>query len=125
MHLQAMTGPEIEAAIQLMDPVLRHQMLTEGVSKHCAAVLAEAGFTSSRTFRCFASSMDHLALRVKVMDLDPERDLASMAQTAKLQVVWANYNAYEVAEEQDRAEKKVLGIPRDWKFMELGYQAAI
>ena len=112
MPLQVMTNPEIEAAIELMDPVLRHQMLTEGVSKHCAAVLAEAGFTSSRTFRCFASSMDHLALRVKVMGLEPEKDLVSMAQTAKLQVVWANCHAYEVAEEQDRAEKKVLGIPR-------------
>ena len=106
MPLQVMTNPEIEAAIELMDPVLRHQMLTEGVSKHCAAVLAEAGFTSSRTFRCFASSMNHLALRVKVMGLDPEKDLVSMAQTAKLQVVWANCHAYEVAEEQDGQTRK-------------------
>jgi len=64
------------------------------------------------------------------MGLEPDKDLASMAQTAKLQVVWANCHAYEVAEEQDRADKKVLGIartsnPRDYTVIRLQYEKKV
>ena len=115
--LKEMSPEIIETNVALMDPDLRHQMLQTGVPRHCIAVLAEAGFTSSKLFRCFgiadgsgSGSMEAVAKSARLMGLDPTKDLRSMAHIAKLQVVWSNTQAYEVAEERDRAEKRVLGI---------------
>ena len=81
--LKEMSPEEMDAALILMDPDLRHQLQKEGVAKHCIAVLAEAGFTNSKTFRCFSPSMDAFPDRVKVMGLKPDADLIAMAQTQK------------------------------------------
>ena len=95
--LNEMSPEIIETNVALMDPDLRHQMLQTGVPKHCIAVLAEAGFTSSKLFRCFgiadgsgSGSMEAVAKSARLMGLDPTKDLRSMAHIAKLQVVWSN-----------------------------------
>ena len=135
--LKEMSPEIIEAHVALMDPDLRHQMLQTGVPRHCIAVLAEAGFTSSKLFRCFgiadgsgSGSMEAVAKSARLMGLDPTKDLRSMAHIAKLQVVWSNTQAYEVAEERDRAEKRVLGItpsakPCDYTVVRKQYEERI
>ena len=59
--------------------------------------------------------MELLPKRAKIMGIDPEKDLESMALVAKLQVVWATTTAYQVAKETDDAEKRVLGMTREMK----------
>ena len=110
-----MTGEQIELNIAKMDPDLRVQMTQGGVPNHCIAVLAEAGFTTSKMFRCFSPSLELLPTRATNMGIDPEKDLESMALVAKLQVVWATTTAYQVAKETDDAEKRVLGMTREMK----------
>ena len=108
-----MSNEVIEENVAKMDPDLRIQMTQGGVPNHVIAVLAEAGFTSSKMFRFFSPSLEALPARAKLMGIDPEKDLVSMALVAKLQVVWATTSAYQVARETDDAEKKVLGMARE------------
>ena len=66
---KSMTGEQIELNIAKMDPDLRIQMTQGCVPKHCIAVLAEAGFTTSKMFRCFSPSLELFPARAKTMGL--------------------------------------------------------
>ena len=118
MPLPAMTEAQIEEGYKKADADLRLHMDQAGVSRHAVAVLANAGFSSTRMYRCFASSAENLPSKAKLMGLDPDSDLMAHAEVAKLQMVWLTANSIQVAEETDKAEKRVLGINRQIKSTE-------
>ena len=112
MPLTAMDAAVIDKWVAAVDPDLRIQMDQAGISKHLVAVLGEAGFTSTRLFRCFAPNQESVTKSAKLAGLDAEENLQSMAQVARLQMVWCTVNALQTAEDTDKAEKKVLGVTR-------------
>jgi hypothetical protein len=115
MPLPVMTPEAITEWSSKMDADLRIPFDQIGVSRHFMAVIAEAGFTSTRMFASFAQSTDGVKDSVVLAGLDVDTNLAALGQLGKIQTIWNTAKSVTVAEDNDKAEKKVLGISRQLK----------
>ena len=97
-----------------MDADLRIQFDQIGVSRHFMAVIAEAGFTSTRMFASFSQTTEGVKASVLMAGLEV-KNLAELAQLGKIQTIWNTAKSVTTAEDNDKAEKKVLSISRQLK----------
>ena len=115
MPLPVMTTEAIAEGAMKMDADLRIQFDQIGVSRHFMAVIAEAGFTSTRMFASFSQNTEGVKASVLLAGLDVDTNLAALAQLGKIQTIWNTAKSVTVAEDNDKAERKVLGISRQLK----------
>ena len=108
--LPEMDATKIKSLVQKMEHDLYHQLHKHEIQDHVIAVLVDAGFTSSKLFRFFGETAKEVKESAIVMGLNPKEDYKAAGIIAKIQLVWSNTAMCEVAEEKDRAEKKMLGI---------------
>ena len=52
-----------------------------------------------------------------MMGLDSNEDMATYAQVSFIQVAWAGIKAFQLADDQDKADKRVLGITTQLKHV--------
>jgi len=114
MPLAVMNAETIEEWAMKMDADLRIQFDQIGVSRHFMAVIAEAGFTSTRMFASFSQTTEGVKASVLMAGLEV-KNLAELAQLGKIQTIWNTAKSVTSAEDNDKAEKKVLGISRQLK----------
>ena len=114
MPLAVMNAETIEEWAMKMDADLRIQFDQIGVSRHFMAVIAEAGFTSTRMFASFSQTTEGVKASVLMAGLEV-KNLAELAQLGKIQTIWNTAKSVTTAEDNDKAEKKVLGISRQLK----------
>ena len=115
MPLAEMSPEAITEEGKKMASDLYIQMTQGGISKHIIAILAKAGFTTTKMFQCFGSTMDGVAKTCKLMGIDGETSLEAFADVARLQCVWSAVKAFQTADDQDHADKRVLGMTRQIK----------
>ena len=118
---------EIMTLSDTIEHDLHHQFMQAKIPLHCMAVLAEAGFTSSKLFRFFGVDQTEVKEGAIQMGLDPKASLRDRGIIARLQGVWSNTASYEIAEEKDRAQKLTLGItpaskPSDYTAVRKQYE---
>ena len=87
MPLPTMDAETIASWAAKMDSDLRIQFDQIGVSRHFMAVIAEAGFTSTRMFASFARDTDGAKASVLLAGLDVDTNLAALAQLGKIQTI--------------------------------------
>ena len=115
MPLAVMNAETIAEWAMKMDADLRIQFDQIGVSRHFMAVIAEAGFTSTRMFASFSQTTEGVKASVLLAGLEVDTNLAALAQLGKIQTIWNTAKSVTTAEDNDKAEKKVLGISRQLK----------
>ena len=115
MPLPAMTNEEIAKATETMNADLLLQLQRCDVSPHMIAVLAAARFTSVMKFQMIGDDVTDVGKAANAMGLDPEevpkeKRLETMGEIAALKTAWAACRKYQQAEDQNKADTKVLGL---------------
>ena len=124
MPLPAMTDAEIATATEAMDADLLLQLQRCDVSPHIIAVLAAARFTTVMKFQMIGDDVADVGRAAKVLELeqregdDPATALQTMSSIASLKTAWASCRRYQQAEDQNKADTKVLGLIAPMKSSE-------
>ena len=124
MPLQAMTDAEIATATEAMDAEFLLQLQRCDVSPHIIAVLAAARFTTVMKFQMIGDDVADVGRAAKVLGLeqregdDPATALQTMSSIASLKTAWASCRRYQQAEDQNKADTKVLGLIAPMKSSE-------
>lgn len=123
MPLQPMTEQEMATATEAMNADLLLQLQRCDVSPHTIAVLAAARFTSVMKFQMIGDDAADVGKAAKTMGLDIDEvekheKLKVMSDISSLKTAWAACRKYQQAEDQNKADTKVLGLIAPMKSSE-------
>ena len=105
-----MTEAEIASWVEMMNPDLLLQLQRSGVTARTIAALAKNRFTTVAKYQMMGNDPDKVEKVAKVMGLDDEDNIDMISDITGLKTAWAACRQFQQAEDQQRAETKVLGL---------------
>ena len=105
-----MTDIEISQYVEKMSPDLLLQLQRSDVSAHVIEVLAKSRFTTVTKYQMMGDDAAGVEKVAKALGLDDEKNIDVLSDITGLKTAWAACRKFQQAEDQQRADTKVLGL---------------
>ena len=118
MPLPVITAVEIEEWADKMKPALALQMSRSDVSRHTMAALAKNRVTTVMKYQMIADDPAGVEKVANALGLKAEDGMEAISEITGLKTAWAATRKFQQAEDQQKAETKVMGLVTPLKSSE-------